>query len=94
MINEKTKIPLGWALSILGSISGVIATGAIAHYRLNVLERDWMTFQSSFDSKSEVDQAQELKIQKLEIMLGSIGASLERIENKLERLEAANEQKR
>jgi len=86
-LNDKTKLPLGWALTILGTLSSVIGTGAVAHYRLNMLEREWETYKLNLDSKSDTDRLQELKIQKLEITLQGIDSALNRIDARLERME-------
>ena len=86
-IHEKTKIPLGWAVTIIMSLSGMVGTGAVAHYRLTRLENDWQSYQNVMEAKSDVDRVQELKIQRLEITLQSIEASLNRIDARLERME-------
>ncbi len=86
-INEKTKLPLGWALTILGTISSVVGTGAIAHNRLQTIEHDWQDYKRVAETKSQVDQMQEMKIQKLEITLQGIESSLNRIDARLERME-------
>lgn len=87
MISEKTKIPLGWAMTIVTTLSGVIGTGAVSHYRLNMLERSWEDYQHAAELKSDTDRAQELKIQKLEITLQGIDTALNRIDARLERME-------
>ena len=89
-LNDKTKIPLGWAITILMSISGVIGSAAVAHYRLARLEADWALYQKGMEAKTEIDRAQELKIQRLEITLQSIEVFLSRIDAKLERMEIRN----
>lgn len=86
-ISEKTKLPLGWALTILGTISSVVGTGAIAHNRLERLEQDWLEYKQASESKNHVDQMQEMKIQRLEITLQGIDSLLNRIDARLERME-------
>jgi len=87
MISEKTRIPLGWAMTIMTTLSGVIGTGAVSHYRLNALEKSWDSYQHAAEMKSDTDRAQELKIQKLEITLQGIDTALNRIDARLERME-------
>ena len=86
-ISEKTRIPLVWAVTIMMSLSGVISTSAVAHFRLKALEKSWEEYKAGEASKNFTDQAQELKIQKLDITLEGIRTSLNRIDARLERIE-------
>lgn len=90
-ISEKTKIPIGWAATILSLIAGLVFQAGVSYTRFSALEVEYEKHRSAEDAIHSVSQSKgfetELRVQKLEILLGSIDNKLESISKKLDRLD-------
>jgi hypothetical protein len=78
-LNDKTKIPIAWAATIILSVIGMAFNAGVAHYRLGTVEGKVVEIE-----KASVTR--ELKIQKLEITLSNIEKTVESIDRKLDRM--------
>lgn len=87
IIDEKTKLPLGLVISIFVLFAGMIGTSATSHYRLTQLERDWESTRAVMAKAKDDYQAQELKVQRLDLTLSNIDKKLDSIEKKIDRME-------
>lgn len=43
-MNEKTKIPIGWAATIILSVIGIAFNAGISQSRFSALEQDWAQY--------------------------------------------------
>ena len=50
-LSEKTKVPLGWVLTLMVSLLGLAATAGSAHYRLGALETKTAKQESRADNQ-------------------------------------------
>lgn len=90
---EKSSIPVQWAASILIAISGVIATAATSHYRLNVLEEEVRGQLSEMAASDRISRDHELKLQRLELSLDGMKVTLDKIDSRLERMAIKQDRK-
>ena len=86
-IDEKTKVPLGFAASVVVALCSVYAGIAVEHYRVSQLEDFKAAHLVEHVQQASTAQSHELKIQKLELTLSNIENSLIKIDTRLERME-------
>lgn len=79
-INEKTKIPLGWAIAIVATLVGLASNFGVAHWRLNSAEATENKLQARTE-KVEADIVDQ------KIQSGKVGVALENISKKLDELD-------
>jgi peptidoglycan hydrolase CwlO-like protein len=85
-INEKTKLPLGWAVTIMATVMSVAFTAGTAHLRLQNIEEQVKRYQEAQASHDHLDAEHELKLQRLDINLTNINDKLENISKKIDEL--------
>ena len=85
-LSEKTKIPLGWAATIMGLIVSVVFQTGVSYTRFASLEQEFERHRASEVAGQSKGFETELRVQKLEILLGNIDTKLEIITKKLDEL--------
>lgn len=86
-IDEKTKIPLSLVITIVVLAVSVASTAAVSHFRLTNLEKEWEEAKIREAKSLESRQANDLRVQKLELTLDGIKDTVEKIDRKIDRLE-------
>jgi hypothetical protein len=86
-INEKTHIPLGWAVTIMGLVVGLVFQAGVSYTRFAALESEFERHRAAEQGSVNKSFETELRVQKLEIMLGSIDSKLTAIDKKLDKLD-------
>lgn len=86
-INQKTRIPLGWAVTIIVTVISVAFNAGIAHFRLQNLQKQWQEYKVSRVDSQRGFREQQLKLQRLDLTLDNISKRLESIDRKLDRME-------
>lgn len=90
-LSEKTKIPIGWAATIVSLIAGLVFQAGVSYTKFSALELEFDRHRIAEESIHTVSQSKgfetELRVQKLEILLGSIDSKLESINKKLDKLD-------
>lgn len=92
--DDKTKIPLAWAAAIIISLAGAIGNGAVAHYRLESLEKQWEEYKGDRKEHEAGDKDKDLRLQRVEDRLTNNSETVSRIETKLDASEKEAADKR
>lgn len=87
-INDKTKIPLGWALAIGASLLTGVASAAVSQYKISVHDEEIKELKQDLKDKAKDDINRDLDLRemngKLDNVVDKIGEVKEAV-NKLER---------
>lgn len=86
-ITEKTQIPLGWAATIMSLVVGLVFQAGVSYTRFSGLEAEFDRHRQAEQGVLSKGFETELRVQKLEIMLGSIDSKLAAIDKKLDKLD-------
>ncbi len=85
-LDDKTKIPLIWAVTIVVSLASIIGEGFVGHYRIGVAEDHIKDILADAKAKETNDQVRELRLQRLEDGIVSIKETLKSIDENVERM--------
>lgn len=85
-LDEKTKIPIGWAASILFAIVGLVFQAGVSYTRFAALDAEFSRHLAAEEAAKTKGFETELRVQKLEILIGNIDLKLGQIDKKLDRI--------
>ncbi len=76
IIGEKTKIPLSWAVAIMISLGGTVATASVDQYRIGALEERFKESAREQRKHDDEDNKRDLQLAHVNDKLQSIDDTL------------------
>lgn len=89
-LNDRTKIPLAWAMAIVVSLASVVATAAVDQYRVGDLEKKVDASQVDMKQHDKEDQERDIVQAKMIEKLSSMDETLKDIKDQLKENQGPN----
>src|SRR5258706_279318 len=85
----KLKIPTAWMVAVIGALATGFGNAAVAHVRLQVVEKDVAVLQARHEEDVRHGHEQDLALQHIADTLEAVQKSLNKIEGKLDASQGA-----
>lgn len=83
-INDRTKIPIAWAASIIMTIVSVVFSSGIQYSKIHDLQEKVALQQTAQTIAQQADHGHDLAIQQLKLTLRNVDQGVQQINRKLD----------
>lgn len=87
ILDEKTKIPIGWAGAIVIALLSAVGSGAVAQYRINDHDYQLKELKSDLKEKAKADAERDLDLEKMSGKLDGMDEKLDDVKDSIEKLD-------
>lgn len=86
-INEKTKIPLAWAVTIGATVITTVASVAVSQYKISVHEEAIKELKSDLKEKAKADASRDLDLREMNGKLDNVVDKIVEVKDSVNKLE-------
>lgn len=76
-LDERTKIPLGWAIGIVMTILTTVGQAAVSHYKISLHDDEIKEIKSDMKEKAKADAERDLSLKEISGKLDSLDEKLD-----------------
>lgn len=86
-LDERTKIPIGWAGAIVIALLGVVSSAAVAQYRINDHDYQLKELKADLKEKAKADAERDLDLREMSGKLDGLNDKMDDVKRSVEKLD-------